>query len=175
MKRFKKINKWGFTLIELVIYVSIFIILIISITLFALTFIEANTKSKIKKDISSAAYSIIKSISYEVKRADDIYVPTSIFNSPLGQLSLMTSQQIPSGEKIGYIDFYLDNGKVYLKREGQNPQILISENFKVTKLEFDHLPSSPDSVRINLTIEYDTSAPKYRFSYSLNSLANIRK
>lgn len=171
----KKISNKGFTLIELLIYLSIFGILMITITTFAFTFIEANTKSKIKKEISSAAYSVIKTISYEIKRANDIYEPTSILINHPGQLSLLTTYNIPVGEKIGYIDFYIDNDRLYLKREEQDAQVITSENIKVSELRFEHLSSFPDSVKIILTIEYNSVIPKYNYSYTLSSVANIRK
>ena len=65
--------------------------------------------------------------------------------------------------------------KLYIKREAKNPQLLISENLKVINLEFEHLVSSPDSIRINLTLEYDTTASEYQYSYSLSSSGAIRK
>jgi len=171
----KKFSKKGFTLIELLVYLSIFGILMVAITTFAFTFIEANAKSKIKKEVSLAAYSTIKSITYEIKRASDIYEPTSIFINHPGQLSLTTINNLPSGEKIGHIDFYLDGGRLYLKRESQNPQALTSENIRVSELKFEHLSYFPDSVKIILTLDYNSAAPKYNYSYSLISVADIRK
>lgn len=164
----------GFTLIELLIYLSIFAILIITITTFAFTFIEANSKSRIKKEVSSTAYSVIKTISYEIKRASDIYEPTSIFVNNPGQLSLFTTYDIPIDEKQGYTDFYLDNGRLYIKKEAQDAQAITSENVKVSELRFEHLSSFSDSVKIILTIEYNSAISKYNYSYNLSSVANIR-
>lgn len=168
-------NKNGFTIVELIIYIAVFAILITTITLFALSFIEAATKSRIKKEVTLGTYSAMKAMVYEIKRANSVYTPTSVFGSHPGQLSLETSQELPEGEQATYIDFYLDSDRLYLKREGQNPQLLISENLKLTNLEFEYLASTPESVRIDLTLEYDTSAPEYQYSYSLSSSGSIRK
>lgn len=169
-------KKQGFTLIEVLVYIFIFIILITTITLFALSFIETTAKTRIKREVSLSAYATMKTILYEIKRADSIYTPTSIFNTHPGQLSLETRQELPSGEEITYIDFYLDSdNKLYIRRESQTPQLLISENFKVTNLEFEYLVSSLESIRINLTLEYDTAAPEYQYSYSITSSGSIRK
>ena len=122
----------GFTLIELIVYVAVFAILITTITLFAIAFIKTTAKNRIKKEVVLGAYSAINSIIYEIKRANNIYTPTSVFNNISGQLSLETSQDLPSGEEITYLDFYLDSdNKLYIKREGQNSQLLISENLKI--------------------------------------------
>ncbi len=176
MKIKKKTPEGGFTLLELLVYIAIFAILMVSITLFAIAFIKTTAKSRVKKEVSLGCYSAMKVMVYEIKRANNVYTPTSVFDSSSGQLSLETSQELPEGEQITYIDFYLDgNKKLYLKREEQNPQLLISENLKVTNLEFEHLSSSLESVRINLTLEYDTSASEYQYSYSLSSSGSIRK
>lgn len=169
-------NKKGFTLVELLVYIAIFAILITSITLFAIAFIKSTAQGRIKKEVSLGAYSAMKTMVYEIKRANKVYMPASIFDSHPGQISLETSHELPGGEKITYLDFYLDSdNRLYVKKEGRDAQILISENLKVTNLEFKHLGSSPESVQINLTLEYDTPASEYQYSYNLTSSASIRK
>lgn len=166
----------GVALIELLIYISIFIILITAITLFAINFTETVTKTRVKREISLAAFSGMKAMLYEIKRAENIYRPTSVFNNHPGQLSLQTRQGASSGEELTYIDFYLDsNNRLFIKREGYDPQLLISDNFRVANLEFDYLASSSESTQISLTLEYDTPVSKYQYSYSLKSSGTIRK
>ena len=162
----------GFTLTELIVYIAIFVILITTVTLFAMAFIKTTTKSRIKKEVTLGTYSAMKVMIYEIKRANSIYTPTSVFDSHPGQLSLETSQELPEGEQATYLDFYLDSDRLYLKRESQNPQLLISKNLKVTNLEFEYLASAS---RIDLTLEYDTSVSEYQYSYSLSSGGSIRK
>ncbi len=166
----------GFTIVELLVYIAIFAILITSVTAFAISFVENSSKTKIKKEVSLGAYSAMKSMVYEIKRANKVYIPTSNFDNHPGQLSLETSHELPLDEQRTYIDFYLDDqNRLYLKAEGQDPQLLISENLKVANLEFEYLASSSESIRIDLTMEYDTSNPEYKYSYSLTSSGSIRK
>lgn len=166
----------GFTLVELLVYIAIFAILITTVTLFAIAFIKSTTRGRIKNEVTLGAYSAMKAMIYEIKRANNVYTPTSVFDSHPGQLSLETGQELPGGEEITYLDFYLDSdNELYIKRESQDAQILISENLKVTNLEFKHLDSGSESVQINLTLEYDTPASEYQYSYSLTSSASIRK
>ncbi len=113
---YKIYNRKGFSLIELIVYMAIFAILITAITLFTTTFIKTTTKNRIKKEVVLGAYSAMNSMLYEIKRANNIYTPTSVFNSNSGQLSLETSQELPAGEEITYVDFYLDSdNKLYIK------------------------------------------------------------
>ncbi len=169
------VNKSGFTIIELLMYLSIFVILITIITVFAITSLETVHKNQIKKEISTATYSIMRLILLEIKSANKVYNPTSIFNTNPGQLSLETTVELPENERSTYVDFYFDtNNNFYLKRDGQNSQLLVSERLKITNLEFEYIASNSESIKVNLTIENNTTNPKYQFSYSLSSVATTR-
>lgn len=169
-------GRQGFTLIELLIYLAIFAVLITTISVFSITTIKTIRRGQIRKEVVSAAYSAMKTMLYEIKSASNVYNPTSVFNGHPGQLSLQTTEYLPEGENLTYIDFYLDNNnKLYLKKEGYNPQILISDKLDITNLEFEYLASSSELVKIDLTIIYNTFNPEYQYSYSLTSSAGIRE
>jgi len=175
-KRIIFTRRRGFTLVELLMYFAMFVILITAITIFSVTSIKTIRKNQIKKEVVSAAYSAMRTMLYEIRAATNVYNPTSNFDINPGQLSLQTIQNLPIGESLTYIDFYVDsNSNLYLKRENSNPQNLISDKLKVSNLEFKYLASSTESIKINLTIEYDSSSPEYQYSYDLTSSANIRK
>lgn len=165
----------SFTLIEVLFYVGVFVVLISIITLFAVTMIRSINKNHIKKEVAQGAYTVISSIIYEIENADSIYTPTSVFNSHPGQLSLRTTQKLPQGEQWTYVDFYSDNNRFYVKRESQWPQLLTSENLRIIDLRFQCLSDSSKTVRIFLTVDYNTLDPEYQYSYSLISSATIRK
>jgi type II secretory pathway pseudopilin PulG len=173
--RKKKFSEKGLTLIELLIYIAIFGALMIVITTFAINFTDASARSKIKEEVFLDTYSAMKAITYEIKRAEGVYLPTSIFDTNPGQLSLATIYGLSAGEKSGYIDFYLDNGRLYSKRDGQAVQAITPENIRVMDFYIEHLSSFPDSVKISLSLEYFPPTSKYNYSYSLTSVASLRK
>jgi type II secretory pathway pseudopilin PulG len=175
-KKFFRNPKNGFSIIEVLFYISIFVILISVVTLFAATFIKSVNKNHIKKEVAQGAYAAINNIIYEIENAENVYLPTSVFGVHPGQLSLKTTQKLPEEEQITYIDFYLDNNnRLYIKREGGEAMLLTSENLRVTDLEFQYLASPSESIRISLTVDYDISDPDYQYSYSLISSGAIRK
>lgn len=166
----------GFTLIELVIYLAIFAILITTISVFSITTIRTIRRGQIRKEVVSTAYSTMRTMLYEIRSASNVYNPTSVFNSHPGQLSLQATEYLPEGESLTYIDFYLDNkNQLYLRKEGHDPQILISDKLDITNLEFEYFASSSELVKINLTVSYNTLNPEYQYSYSLTSSAGIRE
>ncbi len=173
-KKFKK-NR-AFSLLEFVVYIGVLIILISVITLFSATLIKSLNKNRIKKEVNQGAYMAMKTMLYEIRAAKTVYVPTSKFNVHPGQLSLETSKDVPSGEIKTYVDFYVDeNSRLYFKKEGREPILILSENLRVSDLEFEYLSSISESVKINLIVGYNTANPEYQYLYRLTSSATVRK
>lgn len=168
------VNKKGFTLVEILVYIAIFAILMVVISSFVLGLIKANTKYQTKREVVENAMNITKTLSYEIQQASSIYTPTSVLGSNPGQLSLETTLNMPTDEKRTYIDFYLDGGNLYLKREGADSLKLNSANTKITNLVFEKF--KPEAIKIQLTVAYKSSAtkPEYQFSYSLVSAVSLR-
>ena len=171
--------KKGFTLIEMLIYIGILTIIILFTIYFVSWGIKMSAKSKASQEVLENAKFAMEKIIFEIRSAKEIYTPTSVFDAHPGQLSLKTQQNLPEGENATYADFYLENEKIYLKRESQNPQALTSERVKVTNLVFRHLNSafSTSSIQAELKIEYKTSSkkPEWQAQTFLISTATLRK
>ncbi len=163
----------------MLLYVGILTIIILLTVYFVSWGIKMNAKSKASQEVLENAKLAMEKIIFEIRGAEEIYTPTSVFDAHPGQLSLKTQQSLPEGENAAYTDFYLENEKIYLKREGQNPQALTSERVKVTNLVFRHLNSafSTSSIQVELKIEYKTSSekPEWQAQTSLISTATLRK
>jgi prepilin-type N-terminal cleavage/methylation domain-containing protein len=152
----------GFTLIELLIYVAILVIVSSLAVAFAFWGIRINSNVKAKAEVQNNSRRAMEIMAYEIRQAQSIYTPTSVFSAHPGQLSVKTLLDAPSGETKAYKDFYLDNGKIYFKREGQLPEALTSDQVRVTNLMFKHIApvSSPEGVQINLTMEYNNPSAR---------------
>jgi len=152
----------GFTLIELLIYVAILVIVSSLIVAFAFWSIRVNSNSKAKAEVQNNSRRAVEIMAYEIRQAQSIYTPTSVFGAHSGQLSVETLLDAPSGETKTYKDFYLDDGKIYFKREEQLPEVLTSDQVRVTNLMFKHIDpgSSPEGVQINLTLEYNNPSAR---------------
>jgi len=178
MKIFLKTKK-GFTLIELVIYVTTFAIVTTLVTLFVFSLIRVQTKIRIIKEVSESTTRAMELMLWEVRNAEDIYLSTSSFNNHPGQLSLVANQNTPDGENITYLDFYLDQDDLLcMKREDNNPEPLVSNNIKVTNLVFTHLTvDEVESVQIELSAIYNPSGPNiaYQATTTLTSSAVLRR
>lgn len=169
-------KKKGFTLIEILVYIAVLSIIILSVSSFFLWAVRSNVKTKIMRETLDNARRAMEIITYEIKEAESVYVPTSVSGSHPGQLSLETAKYLPSGETTTYIDFYLCGDRLCLKKESQNPVALTSDRVKISNLIFSQIATTTSCVQIDLRVDFKTSAeqPEYQGSINLSSVASLR-
>lgn len=164
----------SFTLIEILVYIAILGIMgSIATTLF-IDFLGSYAKIKVKREILTSSRLALDSIVFEVKNAKSIYTTASATS----QLSLETIFNLPADEKTTFVDFYLDNGLVMKKKEGQDSGALTSDRIEVTNLNFTYLGpiAIPSSVRVNISSRYRSNLlnPKYQSEINLASSVSLR-
>ena len=178
MFNINKNKESGFTLIEMIVYVSL--VGIISIVLFNITFfvIRANNKIIALSRVSSNAQSVMERMTYEITNSQYIYFPTSNFvnyNHNLSegsQLSLVMEADISSNEDITFIDFYVENRTLFLKEEGLSPIALTSSDVLVSGMEFSYYKNDlRESVIVDMTIQAKNSAVSDSTIHLVNTVA----
>jgi len=173
-------NAWqrGFTLIEMVIYTALLGVIGVVLVSFLISNLQAYNKIEARQQVFNNLNASLKLITDEIKFAQSIYTPTSVFDSDAGQLSLETASNVPTGETTTYVDYYLDNGRIYEKQEGTSASPLTSEQVRVTALRFtdEAVAASTDSVMVTLTGEINTqsTAPSDQASMTLSSGGSLR-
>ena len=167
----------GFSLVEALVYVAI-LGMVISITVsFFSDLMQTYSKTSAKSDVTSNISSALKIISDEIKYASGIYTPTTVLNSNPGQLSLETTFNAPTGHSSTYIDYYLDNGVIYEKREGSSATPLTSNRVFITTLKFERFISNgKDAVKVMIDGKINTAStnPEYQANISLTSTVSLR-
>ena len=171
-------NQKGFTLLEMVVYVGLVVIVAGLVINFALSLITSYGKIQASKEAMNNASFALDTIINEIRQASKIYSPTSVFApTDPGQLSLETLLNPPTNEAGTYVDFYVDNNKLYLKRESQSALALTSDRVKVKNLTFTRLtsPPAPESVKVQITVGYNAPAgSSFDISTTLNATASLR-
>jgi hypothetical protein len=112
----------------------------------------------------------------EIKHAKGVYTPTSILDGSMGQLSLETTRDLPTGETATYVDFYLDGERLFVKRESQAEEMFTSDKVTVQQLTFKLLDDSSEkpAVQITLTVDYADQIAGPSTSVTLTSTATLR-
>ncbi len=156
----KSKNNPGFSLIEMIIYVALAGIVTVFIYSVILSIYFNNKRIVNLTKINSNTYSMMERVRYEIENSSYIYLPTSNMVNynydpvKTGQLSLATKIGALSPEDITFIDFYLEDGVVFLKKEELAPIALTSSDVSVSDLSFSYYKNSwRESVTVDFTIE----------------------
>jgi prepilin-type N-terminal cleavage/methylation domain-containing protein len=168
----------GFTLVEILIYIAVLAIIISAVSSFILWQIASGAKSRAIRETQYNAERALSIITQEIREAKGVYGPTSLFNVNPGQLSLENAKYLPVGETASYIDFFLCETRLCLKKESQSPVALTSDRVQVSNLVFSQIAttSTAPSIQINLKIDYKTASarPEYQSSFSATTTASLR-
>lgn len=167
----------GFTLTELVLYVFLLSIVMVAVIQVVLVVLEANVKSGTREEVLSDSLLAMEALRNEIRQAEWIYTPTSVFGSHPGQLSLVTTKLAPSGENTSFIDFFIsDDERLCTRRDGGATQCLTSLAVRVTDLRFVRLATAvgPEAVETYLTVEARSSRAELLSTYSTQSSDVIR-
>lgn len=169
--------KNGFTLVELLVYVALLSILVVAVTQSVLVILDSNMKDRAREAVLTSAIQAIDSIRNEMRGIQRVYTPTSVFSAHPGQLSLVTTNNIPTGENETYVDFFVsDDERLCIKREEQEYQCVTSPDVRIINLQFLHLtsPAGPEAIQTLLTLEFRSSRPKLQATYTIQSTDLIR-
>jgi len=168
----------GFTMLEILIYMVFLFSIVGIITALITQIIKVNHIVEVTDDVIGSARGTVEVVAQEIRHASSIYSPTSNFGTNFGQLSLETTRDVPTGETSTFVDIYVDNGRLYLKREENNPVLLTADNVIVDNLIFTYLNQSAviPAVRMQITLSNNTSsvAPFARRSITLTNTVSLR-
>jgi len=177
MSPFRTHNK-GFSLVEMLVYVGVVSIVLLLVVAFIANLMRSYTRFRVEREISTNIRGAMNYMLREVKSAEDVYAPTSSFGVTPGQLSLETRTNLPADETTTFIDFYVDDGQLFIKREGQNPSAITSDRVRVTTLRFNRFdpPGIGESVEIELALGYREGLSRFEFQEErrITSSASVR-
>jgi len=138
----------GFSLLEIVISVAFFSIILFAVVSIFLSMNNSNLKTTASREVSENVRMAIEKITYEIRSAKSIYTPTTTAS----QLSLETSQNLPSGEINSFVDFFLCGYAICFKAESEESVAITSDSVQVTNLTFSQISTgSQPSIQIEIT------------------------
>ena len=172
------VSQKGFTFVEMLVYVAIVSIVAGVLTSVLISNMRAYDKSQARQSVLNNVHDALRIVTEEVKYAQSVYTPTSVLASDTGQLSLETELNPPAGESVAYVDYYLDNGRIYEKREGQSALPLTSERVIVERLRFEQNTVAAGQASLSAVIEARINTlsadPADQARVTLTSAASLR-
>lgn len=149
----RKRAKTGFTLIELILYISIVTIMLSALVPFAWTIIDESMKSSIQQEVSSSARYATERIKYEIRNANSINSITSTtlsLNAPTATVISLNSA----------------TKKVTIQIGAEPAVNLNSNDTSVSSLTFTNLTSpSNKSKHVQVAITVGSNLPQNRQEY----------
>jgi len=177
MSHHKKTKKnQGFSLIELLLYVAVISIIISAVVGFGSWAIQVGTKTKVNSEVVNNARLAMDTMVYEIKKAYSVYTPTSVFGVHPGQLSL-EQLNATTTESSSFIDFFICDQALCLKREGAAAIAITNSQVRVTNLIFKQLLNTAGAPSIQIMFSVSSlpsSRPEATASLDLTTTANLR-
>lgn len=144
--------KQGYTLVEALIYIAVFVILSFAVMSLLLSVMETNRKSSPINALSRGATSALEIITREIRGATSLDALNSDFATSSGRLSL---NSLDASDNPRTVMFYLESGQVKIQENGVYIGPLSPSDVAVTALYFNLATSTGQSL---LKIELDMSA-----------------
>ena len=143
----------AFTLVELLVYVSLFAVLLVGIVNAMLILTDAYRTVSTERKMETSAITLMDRIMREAKRSTG--VSAGAFDVPNGSVTLQTgSSTNPT------IVFYLQNGKAYVT-DANDSSPLTDSDVVVQSMIFSHYPV--------YNIQYATSSVLLKVDFTINS------
>jgi len=170
----KSQKREGFTIIEFMVYIAVLAILGGAVSALFLWTLQVHTKSQVLRETSSAAKVAMERVLHEIREAEGLYLPTSTAT----QISLETKTLMPPGESSGYIDFFLCDQALCMKKEEAAPVALTASSFEVTSLSFTTISTDTafPSLQMIMTVEHKnlSGKPQLEAVIQLISTASLK-
>jgi len=166
-------NNRGFTLVELIIYILVVSVILISATYYAIDVIGAQTKARSYQEVQQNARLALRRMVQEIRAAENLNEGSSVFDSNPGTLSLDHTD--PAKDPT---IFDVSSGRLRITQGGNGPYYLTTDQAIVSDLTFENLSVSGRNKVIKITLTLDHVNPENRSDFeaslSVYSTAVIR-
>jgi Tfp pilus assembly protein PilW len=172
MKLFCK-NQKGFSLVEMLLYVSISSVILLSLSLLLTSLFSSRVKSQSIADVDQQGMQVLQLITQTVRNAKSVDFPS------IGATSTSLSVTMPD-PMLSPTVFDLTNGTVRIT-EGSNQSIkLTNSHVTVTSLLFQNISSASSTdriVRTSFTVSYNNVSGRNERSFvkSFTGSATLRQ
>ncbi|OGH58928.1 MAG: hypothetical protein A2725_04240 [Candidatus Magasanikbacteria bacterium RIFCSPHIGHO2_01_FULL_33_34] len=165
-------NKKGFTLIEMLIYVAIIGGVVFTFVSFAISVVNSRNKTYTVSEVQANTRTALNVMTQKIRSSEAINTSTSIFGVDPGYLSLSMSS---STLNPTIISLDQDNGVLQIKEGVSASSTITIDKLNITNLQFTNLTDGDrENVRIDMTIEYGTANTEFNYSQSVQTAVTTR-
>jgi len=159
-KKFLLKNNRGFTLVEVLLYVSIVSVLVLVMSIFLFMLLEAKTKAETIWEVNSEGARVMRIITQIVRNAETINVPVPGASGTIMTLAMNDSSKNPT--------VFSSSGSNIQIKEGTGATIsLTAGKFSISDLVFENLSrtNTPGVVKIMFTMNRKNISGRKEYSF----------
>ena len=164
----------GFGLIEMVVYVALLGILSVFTANSLIQIASAYQRVRAEREALANARGVLEAITASARGALAVYPSTSRFSSDAGQISLITRLGALPGHETAYVDFWSDNGIVFMRAEGGADGAVSAASVRITKLRFERMMQGHGREALRITVQADSAPGRAPASVTLSAAAALR-
>lgn len=162
------------TLIEILVYVALLGMIAVFVSNSLIQLSDVYQRARADREVISNARLVLEAVNKSVAQAQEIYTPTSRFNTNLGQLSLATAIGADANHASAYADFYVDNGRFFTRQEGQGEAPISASSVKVDQFLLERVSMGVGRDAVKITLVVSSSRGKFSSSTTLNSTTVVK-
>ena len=164
----------GTTILEIIVYTALYGIIAIIISNFLIQIINAYNISRAEREVLSNGRLLLETVTKSLAEAEEIYTPTSAFNKDLGQISLVTKTNVKPEHTTAFIDFWVDNGRLWMRKEGAEATPLSASSVRVGKFRLERLSQGLRRDAVRLTLQVNFAQQKFSSTITLTATTALR-
>lgn len=164
----------GFSLIETVVYVGLLGIISVFIINSLIQVISTYQHARVQREVLSNARLIMETLTKKIAYSQEIYAPTSRFNSNTGQMSLITPLDIPTQHTTAYFDIWTDGNRLLMREEGRATTTLSSATVQITQFRLGRIFQGLGREAVQITLGVSSIAQPLIASTTLHSTTALR-
>lgn len=168
----KNIRRLGFTIIELLLYVSVAAVMLLLAAGFLGTLLQSRVKNQAVSEVEDQGARAVELITQTMRNAIDATVPAPRTSGPLLSLVVATSSASPT-------IFDSQGGALRITEGAAPPVLLTSSRVALSGLVFQNLArlNTSSTVRVQFTLSRVNPGGKSEYDYSRTFFgsANIRR
>lgn len=167
-------NSDGFSLLEIIIYIGLLGMISVFIANSLIQIVGVYYHARAEREVLSNGRLLLETLNKSIASSREIYTPTSRFNIDAGQLSLITTVGVPTGHETAYLDYYLDNGRLWVRPDGQTAASLSAVSVRINKLRLERITQGLNRDAVKITLVVNSASSKFNASTTLNSTTALR-
>ena len=164
----------GISLIESVVYVGILGIISIFIINSLITIVGTYQRASAEREVLSNARLIMETITKNIAYAQEVYAPTSRFNTDTSQLSLVTPFDTLPEHTTTYLDYWSDGNRLFMREEGKATTTLSSATVQVKQFRVQRIVQGLGREAIKITLNVVSTTLPLVASTTLNATTALR-